>query len=86
MCSFEENSWLFNEKERAKGPKSAFPQQGSPKSDRLLGCSMAFDAIRWVYWPRVSGDSTPNLADWGEFKAASPALKAAGQLGSSLLE
>ena len=47
---------------------------------------MAFDAIRWVYWPRVSGDSTPNLADWGEFKAASPALKAAGQLGSSLLE
>ena len=37
MCSFEENSWLFDEKERAKGPKAAFPQQGSPKSDRLLG-------------------------------------------------
>jgi hypothetical protein len=26
----------FDEKERAKGPKSAFPQQGSPKSDRRL--------------------------------------------------
>ena len=36
MCSFEDNSALFDEKERAKGPKSAFPQQSSPKSDRLL--------------------------------------------------
>ena len=36
MCSFEDNSALFDEKERAKGPQSAFPQHSSPKSDRLL--------------------------------------------------
>ena len=40
MCSFEDNSALLDEKERAKGPKSAFPQHSSPKSDRLLGANV----------------------------------------------
>jgi len=32
---------LFDEKERSKGPKSAFPQQSSPESDTLLGPGLA---------------------------------------------
>ena len=55
MCSFEENSSLFDEKERAKGPISAFPQQGSPKPDRLLTVTRA-DRAAAINDQRLSGD------------------------------